>query len=101
MDDIERLLKEVKEDPSIWKDKTGKHIYFGGKFLNTVGDIFEKHGFGTTRVYLIDQLGRDRVQASVMLKVLEKFKKYPEVINERSIGRYIIKTLGTLKRMEV
>lgn len=101
MDNIERLLKEIKEDQSIWQSKDGKPIYFSGKFLDTVGEIFEKYGFGTTKVYLANQSGRDRSQAFSMQKVLEKLKDYPEIINNRAIGRYIIKTMDTLKRMEV
>jgi hypothetical protein len=101
VDNIEKLLKELKADQSIWKSKDGKPIYFSGKFLDTVGEIFEKHGFGTTKVYLANQSGRDRSQAFSMQKVLEKLKDYPEIINNRAIGRYIIKTLDTLKRMEV
>jgi len=102
MDNIEKLLKEIKEDPSVWNPgKKREPIYFSGKFLDTVGDIFEKHGFGTTKVYLINQSGRDRVQGEGLLKVLEKFQRCPEIINNRSIGRFVIKTLDTLKKMEV
>ncbi len=101
MDSIDRLLREIKEDQSIWKTKEGKPTFFSGKFLDTVGEIFEKHGFGTTKVYLINQSGRDRTQAHSMLLVLEKLKKYPEIVNNRAIGRYIFKTLDTLKKMEV
>ena len=100
MDNIERLLKEIKADQSIWEYK-GRSVWFSGKFLNTVGEIFEKHGFGTTMVYLINQSGRDRAQALVMKNVLNKLKSCPEASNNRAIGRYIIKTLSTLKRMEV
>ena len=101
MDNIERLLKEIKGDQSIWKSRDGRPISFSGKFLDTVGEVFGKHGFGTTKIYLINQSGRDRIQASVMLHVLEKLERYSEIINNRAIGRYIIKTLETLKRMEV
>lgn len=101
MDHIEQLLKEIKEDLSVWKDKWSNPVNYSGKFLDTVGEIFEKYGFGTTKVYLINQSGRDKAQAFGMQKVLEKFKKYPEIENNRAIGRYLIKTLETLKRMEV
>jgi hypothetical protein len=101
MDNIERLLKEINDDPSLWKDRIDKPIRFSGKFLDTVGEIFEKYGFGSTKVYLMNQSGRDRMQASAMLKVLERFGSYPEVITNRAIGRYIIKTLETLKKMGV
>lgn len=101
MDKIEKLLEEIKNDESIWKDKTGRSIEFSSKFLNNVGEIFEKYGFGTTKVYLVNQVGRERSQAFSMQKVLEKMKEYPEIINNRAIGRYIIKTLDTLKKLEV
>ena len=100
MDNIERLLKEIKEDKSIWF-KDDRQVYFSGKFLDTVGAIFEKHGFGTTKIYLINQSGRDRTQAFSMIKVVERLKNYSEAVNNRAIWRYIIKTLDMLKRMEV
>ncbi len=101
MDKIEKFLQEIKNDKTIWLDKYGKDINLSSKFLNTVGDIFEKYGFGTTKVYLVNQSGRDRIQADVLLKVLERFNECQEIINHRAIGRYIIKTLDTLKRTEV
>lgn len=101
MDSVERLLKEIKDDQSIWKLRDGRYVAFSGKFLDTVGEIFERHGFGVTKVYLANQTGRDRTQAFSMIKVLEKLQSYPEISNNRAIGRYIIKTLDTLKRMEV
>lgn len=101
MDSVERLLKEIKDDQSIWKLRDGRYVAFSGKFLDTVGEIFEKHGFGVTKVYLANQTGRDRTQAFSMIKVLERLQKCSEISNNRAIGRYIIKTLDTIKRMEV
>lgn len=102
MDNIEKLLKEIREDSSIWNlGKDRRPFTFSGKFLDTVGEIFEKHGFGTAKVYLLNQSGRDRIQAEGLKKVLEKLEKYPEIVNNRAIGRYVIKTLEILKRREV
>jgi hypothetical protein len=101
MDNIEKLLSAIKQDASIWSGPGGSQVYFSGKFLDTVGEIFEKHGFGTTKVYLINQSGRDRVQAGRLLKVIEKFQNCPEVTSNRAIGRYVIKTLPHIKRMGV
>ena len=100
MDNIEKLLREIKEDPAVWNPGRGP-LSFSGKFLDTVGEIFEKHGFGTTKVYLMNQSGRDRGQALGLKRVLEKFERCPEIMANRAIGRYVIKTLETLKRMEV
>jgi hypothetical protein len=101
VDRIEKLLNEIKKDNSIWKDKKGRQTYFSGKFLNDVGDIFEQHGFGVTKTYLINQAGRDRSQALALIRVLEKMADYHEIINHRAIGRYVIKSILTLKKMEV
>lgn len=101
VDNIERLLKEIKDDPAVWKLRDGKDVIFSGKFLDTIGEIFEKHGAGTARIFLANQVGRDKTQAISLIRVMDKFKKYPEVMNNRPIGRYIIKTLDQLKRMEV
>lgn len=100
MDRIERLLKEIKEDKSVWEDDKGRYHKFSSKFLNDVGAIFEQHGFGVTRVFLINQTGRDRSQAYALLHVLRKLESYQEIKVNRAIGRYIIKTLDTLARME-
>lgn len=97
MDNIEKLIKELKEENFIWSIR-GKPIEFSAKFLETTGEIFEKHGFGVTRVYLLNQSGRDRVQANSLLKVIEIMEKYPEVVNNRAIGRYIIKSLIEIKK---
>lgn len=47
----------------------------------------------------MNQSGRDRFQALGLIRVLEKFEKFPEVINNRAIGRYVIKTLETIRKM--
>ena len=102
MDNIEKLLKEIKEDPMVWTSSRDRRpLFFSGKFLDTVGEIFEKHGFGTTKIYLLNQSGRDRGQASGLIRVLDKMEKYPEIVSNRAIGRYVIKTLEMLKKTEV
>ena len=81
--------------------RDGREIRFSGKFLDTVGEIFERHGFGTAKIYLKNQVGRERTEAISLLKVMDMLESCPEVVNKRAIGRYIIKTLEQLKRMEV
>ena len=51
MDNIEKLLDEIREDRQF------RDTYFTGGFLNNVADIFEKYGFGTTEVYLKGRRG--------------------------------------------
>lgn len=102
MDRIEKLIKEIKDDQSIWQDGQGRSTRFSGKFLNSVGDIFEQHGFGVTKVYLQNQSDREnKGQAIALLKVLKKMESYQEMKSNRAIGRYIMKSLQTLRRMEV
>jgi len=100
MDRIEKLLKEIKGDPKVWEFEH-RPIRYSGKFLDTVGGIFEKYGFGVTKTYLLNQVGRDRTQAMSMKRVVDKMEQYPEIVGNRAIGRYIIKTVQVLQKMEV
>lgn len=101
MDNIEKLLKEIKEDITIWRDRKGGSVYFSNSLLKRVGDIFEKGGFGEAKVYLMNQVGRDKLAAVKLLQVLKKFENTPEIIAKRALGRAIITSLIELKKMEV
>lgn len=97
MDRIQTLLKEIKSDNSIMS------INYRSSLLNKVADIFEKYGFGAAEVFLIDKFKSDehQQQAKALFKILRKFDNYQEIKLNRSIGRYIIKTLITLKKVGV
>lgn len=107
MDNIEKLLKEIKEDESIWKERrrdgSSFHIQLTSGFLNDVADVFEKHGFGTTKTFLFEKSDRRELksQANSLLKVIAKFENYHEIRANRTKGRLVIKTLNALKKMEV
>src|SRR3972149_8958621 len=77
MDNIERLLQRIKSDNAIWKMRDGREIRFSGKFLDTVGEIFERHGFGTAKIYLKNQVGRERTEAISLLKVMDMLESCP------------------------
>lgn len=97
MDRIERLLEEIKRDRDIWETGDGKKIWFT-KLAEDVANIFEKRGFGVTKVYLTKrEERREAQQAKSLQKVIEKFRDYPEIEANRSIGRYIIKALNSLR----
>jgi len=97
MDAIEKLLKEISADKEV------RNCKFFSNFLNNVADVFERHGFGATKVFLLEKKERRelRSQATALLSVLNTLSKSEEVHQNRSIGRYIIKTLITIKTMEV
>jgi len=92
MDRIQKLLSEIKNDRSLMG------VRYSSSFLNNVGEIFERHGFGTTKVFLLEKRSRE---ADAILKIVNKLETIPEIGRNRSIGRMIIKTLITLKRTEV
>jgi len=94
MDVIEKLIEEIKADKKVQKTN------FRSNFLNNVGEVFEKHGFGVTKTFLFEKREKKglRYQADALLNVIKKFEKYDEIKQNRSIGRYIIKTLNTLRR---
>lgn len=65
-----------------------------------MGEVFEKHGFGVTKMFLLEKRKRKglKYQADALLEIIKKFEDYNEIKQNRSIGRYIIKTLNTLRR---
>jgi len=93
MDLIESLMEEIKSDEKVQRTN------FKSNFLNNVADVLEKHGFGTTKTFLLEKRERRSLhyQADALLSVIEKLEKCDEIRQNRSIGRYIIKTLIALK----
>ena len=93
MDNIDRLLQDIRGDKTVLGAK------FSADFLNNAADVFEKHGFGTTKALLMEKELRDELkqQATALLKLLDKFEQCPEIQANRRIGRLIIKTLIALK----
>lgn len=67
-------------------------------FLNSVGEVFEIHGFETTRLYLLSKRHRRNMkrQADTVLAVLEILRDCPPVQQNRAIGRQIIKSLHVI-----
>lgn len=101
MDRIEQLIKEIKKDPLVWKNERGNPIRFT-RLAENVANIFEQYGFGDTKLYLAKREDRDEAdQAKALLRVLEIFRKYPEVEVNRARGRYIIKALNNIRTLEV
>ena len=88
MDRIQTLLKEIQNDRSLMD------VHYTRASLNNTAEIFERYGFGTTKVFLLEKRSKE---ADALLKILGKFENIPEIVINRSIGRTIIKTLDTLK----
>ncbi len=103
MDRIEKLLKEIEEDREVWeyrdRDNKVRRIEYSGKFLNDVGQIFERHGAGATKLYLLHQTDRGKYQAmraNRLKRVIDRMEQYQEIRSNRAIGRYVIKTVEIL-----
>ena len=97
-DAIENILRQLKGDQSVI------HTRFTSSFLNNVGDVLDRDGFGAVKAFLLDKLERHELhqQAETLLKVvLPKLEGEIVIRQRRSLGRYIIKTLQTLKSQEV
>lgn len=93
MDEIEQVIEEIKHDPNFQRTR------FTSNFINDVADVFEKYGFGTTKTFLKDKRSRGdlRFQATTLLSIVDKLEKIEKIKQNRGIGRYIIKTLITIK----
>lgn len=92
-DSIERLIEDIRQSEEV------KRAHLKNNFLNAVGEVFERDGFGTTRVFLLDKRSKKdlRDQAEAVLKVLDLMKGHPEILQRRAIGRSIIKSLIAIK----
>lgn len=94
MDNVEKLLSQIKNDIDIMKVK------FTARFLDNAADVLEKHGFGTCKTFLHEKQSRDeelRDQATAILRVLDKVEEYPDIKTNRKVMRLIIKALISLK----
>ncbi len=93
-DPVEGLLEELRQDPDL------SSVQLTPNFLNDVGYVLERDGFGAVEVYLLDRAHRQDTghQARFVLdKVIPKLKRCPPVIARRALGRYVIKVLPALK----
>ncbi len=93
MDSVGVLLNEISRMPELASLERGR----AGGFLNDVAGIYERHGPGTTKAFLLTRQARGRLEVPLLLKVLDKFEACPEVRLNRSVGRQIIKCLFELK----
>jgi hypothetical protein len=94
MDKVDALLKEIAAMPDLASmDRRS------ASFLNDVAEIYERHGSGATRVYLLNLAGRrNRPEVPGLIKILDKLEASPEIRTNRAIGRQIIKCLFELKK---
>ena len=93
-DPIEAVLSQLRKKAGVQRER------FSRNFLNSVGEVFEREGFATTRLFLGDKKGQraTRYQARVLLEeVLPVLASCERIVQNRAIGRYIIKALPTLQ----
>ena len=97
MDEIQELTDRIRASGEVWGD-LGRPTHFSSKFLNTVADIFEREGFGVTEAYLTDKAKepQSRAQVKALRAVLRLLQECPMVVQRRSVGRLIIKSLEQL-----
>lgn len=88
-----KVIEEIKNNVKIG--------YLSNKFQNTVGDILEKEGLTMTMTFLRERMSRRdmRQQAETLIDVLKIIEKYPSI--DRKTARFIIKSLISIKSMEV
>lgn len=97
-DPIEDVLNQLRHKPSV------QRMRFTSSFLNNVGQVLEREGFATTRLYLQDKKGQSstREQARLLLEeVLPIIEACKRIKQDRAIGRYIIKALPALQERSI
>ena len=93
-DPIQQVLDQLRSN------RTVQQTHFTNNFLQNVGDVFEREGVATTRLFLQDKQGQSatRDQARALLtEVLPTLAGCQRILKNRAIGRYIIKALSTLQ----
>ena len=92
MDNVENVLSEIENDNEIMKVR-----YTG--LLDTTADELEKHGFGSTKAFLLEKQGHAGLkdQARALLKILDKVEKYPDISADRKTVRLIIKAINSIQ----
>ena len=85
MDIVDEVIEKIRSDPQI------RNARFSNKFLNTVGEMCSRYGYGATRLFL---LGREENEARALLKVLD-------ILEEKNLsvelGTLILKKLNAIK----
>jgi len=84
MDIVDELIEEIRNNTDVRKAR------FSNKFLNDVGTICSRYGYGATRLYL---LGRNENEAKVLIKVLDMIEKRNLSVE---IGTLIFKKLNAI-----
>ena len=94
MNEVDVAITEIQENGEI-----GGYLTY--KFLGTAGGIYEKHGIGKTRDWLMMELKEETHHHEVIavLEVLKILKKHPSI--GRATGGYMIKTINAIKSKEV
>ena len=93
-DPIEDVLNKLRGKESVQRARLSKN------FLHTVGEVLEREGFATARLFLQEkrEQAATRETARVLLDdVLPVLAACERVRQNRAIGRYIIKALPTLQ----
>jgi len=85
VDIIDEVIEKIRNDPQV------RNARFSNKFLNTVGEMCSRYGYGATRLFL---LGRDENEARVLLKVLDMIEEKNLSVE---IGTLIFKKLNAIK----
>jgi hypothetical protein len=96
-DPVERVLDDLAGHPRL------AQVRLTPNFLNDVGYVLERDGFGAAQAYMLDRTERPELsqQARFLLEVvLPRLKACPPVLTRRALGRYIIKVLPALQRRE-
>lgn len=67
------------------------------KLLNDIADVYERYGFELVNLFISEKISRANEEGKIQLELIKQIIKilneYPEIRNNRHIGRYLIKNL--------
>lgn len=85
MDIVDEVIEKIRNDTQV------RSARFSNKFLNDVGEMCSRYGYGATRLFL---LGREENEAKILLKVLDMIEEKNLSVE---IGTLIFKKLNAIK----
>jgi len=86
MDIVDEVIEEIRKNPQV------RNARFSNKFLNDVGTVCSRHGYGAVRVFL---MGRNDNEARALLKVLDMIEEKNLSVD---LGTLIFKKLNAIKK---
>jgi len=102
---LKELLDRLLSDEAIWWDRgtrpgeQRRPISYSSSLLSAVASVFEERGLVQARVFAASKSGGEwRSTIQGVLRVLDHIAECPQALEDRPVGRTIIKSLVEIRK---